>query len=60
MRRNGASYGDIKKQTGLSRSTIQGIVKAPSSQTTRKGKATKPRALSTSDVKRIFKFVSRS
>jgi hypothetical protein len=58
LRRQGKSYGEIKKLTGLERSTIQGIVKGVSSRTTRKGKPTKPKALKTADIKRIFRFVS--
>jgi hypothetical protein len=54
------SYGEIKKLTGLERSTIQGIVKAVSSRTTRKGKATKCLALKPAEVRRIFHFVSES
>ena len=60
LRRQGKSYGEIKKLTGLERSTIQGIVKGVSSRTTRKGKATKPKALKQADIKRIFRFVSES
>jgi hypothetical protein len=60
LRREGASYGYIVKKTGLSRSTIQYIVKAPISRTTRKGKANKSRILKEVDVKRIFRFVSES
>jgi hypothetical protein len=60
LRRQGKSYGYIRKVTGLERSTIQGIVKAASSRTTRKGKATKPKALKQADIKRIFRFISES
>jgi Transposase len=60
LRRQGKSYGQIREVTGLSRSTIQHIVKAPSSRTTRKGLATKRPALKQADVKRIFRFVSES
>jgi len=58
LRREGASYGQIKRKTGLSRSTIQYIVKGPISWTTRKGKATKPTVLKQKDVKYIFRFIS--
>ena len=60
LRRQGHSYGQIKALTGLKRSTIQGIVKAPSSRTTRKGLATKKPVLEQADIKRIFRFVSES
>ena len=60
LRREGASYGQIKAKTGLSRSTIQHIVKAHTSRTTRKGKANKSAILKQADVKRIFRFVSES
>jgi hypothetical protein len=60
LRRQGMSYGKIKKLTGLKRSTIHGIVKAVSSHTTRKGKATKCLALKPAEVRRIFHFVSES
>ena len=52
--RQGQSYGEIKKETGLERSTIQGICKGASSYTTRKGKAIKPEALKEADIRRIF------
>jgi hypothetical protein len=58
--RDGASYGQIKAKTGLTRSTIQYIVKSHTSRTTRKGKANKPTVLKEADVKRIFRFVSES
>jgi transposase len=60
LRRQGKSYGQIREVIGLSRSTIQHIIKAPSSRTTRKGLATKRPALKQADVKRIFRFVSES
>ena len=60
LRRQGHSYGQIRALTSLKRSTIQGIVKGPSSRTTRKGLATKRPALKQADVKRIFRFVSES
>ena len=60
LRREGASYGQIKRKTGLSRSTIQYIIKGPTSRTTRKEKATKPTVLKQKDVKHIFWFVSES
>ena len=60
LRREGASYGYIVKKTGLSRSTIQHIVKAYTSRTTCKGKANKSRILKEADVKRIFWFISES
>jgi hypothetical protein len=59
-RKQGKSCGEIKRLTGLERSTIQGIVKGVSSRTTRKGKATKYPALKLADIKRIFRFVSES
>ena len=60
LRRQGASYGQIKKQTGLTRSIIQHIIKASSSRTTRKGLVTQRTALKQANVKRIFRFVSES
>jgi hypothetical protein len=60
MRRQGKSYGEIKKATGLERSTIQHIIKGPSSRTTRKGKTFKPHLLKPHEVRRIFLFVSES
>jgi hypothetical protein len=50
----------IRERTGLTRSTIQHIVKDSSSRTTRKGKATKPQVLKQADIKRIFRFVFES
>lgn len=60
LRREGASYGQIQAKTGLTRSTIQYIVKAHTSRTTRKGKANKSTILKQANVKRIFRFVSES
>jgi histone H3/H4 len=60
MRRDRKSYGQIRKATGLTRSTIQSIVNAPTSRMTRKGLATKNRVLKQADIKRIFRFVSES
>jgi len=34
LRQAGKSYSEIKKEAGLERSTIQGILKGPSSRTT--------------------------
>jgi hypothetical protein len=50
MRRACKSYGEIRKETGLKRSTIQGIIKGPSSRTTRKGKTFKPHLLKPHEV----------
>jgi hypothetical protein len=58
MRRDGKSYGEIREKTGLTRSTIQGIVKGVLSRTTRKGLATRRPMLKQADIKRIFRFVS--
>jgi transposase len=60
IRRKGMSHSKIRKETDLTRSTIQHIVKGPSSRTTRKGKTFKPRLLNQADIKRIFRFVSES
>jgi hypothetical protein len=60
LRWKGLSYGEIRLETGLTRSTIQHMVKGPSSRTTRKGKTFKPRLLKQVDIKRIFRFVSLS
>jgi hypothetical protein len=60
LRRDGASYGQIKAKTGLTRSTIQHIVKSHTSCMTRKCKANKPTVLKEADVKRIFRFISES
>ena len=58
--RKGKSYGEIRKETGLERSTIQSIIKGPSSCTTHKGKTFKPQLLTPKEVRRIFLFVSES
>ena len=60
LRRQGKSYREIKKETGLERSTVQGICKGASSRTTRKAKATKPRALKKADIRLILRFISAS
>ena len=60
LRQQGKSYGQIREVTGLTRSTIQHIVKGPTSRTTRKGLATKRPVLKQAEVKRIFRFVSES
>jgi hypothetical protein len=56
----GTSYSEIRKKTGLMCSTIQGIVKGPSSRTTRKGKQFKPKLIKQSDIKRVIRWVSVS
>jgi len=60
IRRDGQSYSQIKLKTGLERSLIQRILKAPSSTNPRLGKVFKPKLLKQKDIKRIFMFVSRS
>jgi len=45
MKREGKSYGEIMKETGLVCSSIQRIVKAPSSKRLRKGKVFKPKLI---------------
>ncbi len=58
MRRDGHTYGQIKLKTGLERSSIQRILKAPSSANPRLGKVFKPKSLKQKDIRRIFMFVS--
>jgi hypothetical protein len=41
LQQSGKSYSKIRKETGLKHSTIQGILKGPSSRITRKGKTFK-------------------
>jgi hypothetical protein len=60
MRRDGLSYGQINKKTGLTRSTIQRMVKARSSRSARKGKPIKKRALTTQQIARMIKWLSAS
>jgi transposase len=60
MRCRGMSYGAIKKETGLERSTIQRMVKAESSRSARKGKANKPKALTSRQIDRMVKWISAS
>ncbi len=60
VRGAGKSYGEIKKETDLKRSIIQGIITEPSSRTTRKGKTFKPYLLKPHEVRRIFLFVSEA
>jgi transposase len=60
MRRDGLSYGQINKKTGLTRSTIQRMVKAKSSRSARKGKPIKKRALTTQQITRMIKWLSAS
>jgi transposase len=60
MRRDGKSYNQIKKLTGLERSTIQRIVNAPASKRARKGKATKSKLITSTELKRVIKFLSAS
>ena len=60
LRRDSDSYNTIVKKTGLKRSTIQGIVKSKGSRTLRKGKATKKKLLSTYDIKRMIRWLTRS
>jgi IS30 family transposase len=58
LRKCGHSYGEISKQTGLTRSTIQSIVKAKSSRRSRKGKQYRPKLLSTRDIWRLLRYVT--
>ena len=60
IRQDSKSYSKIREKTGLTRSTIQHMVKGPTSRTTRKGKLFRPRLLKQADIKRIFRFVSES
>lgn len=60
MRRDGLSYGQISKKTGLRRSTIQRMVKAKSSRSAQKGVTTKKPALTSPQIKRMIKWLSAS
>jgi hypothetical protein len=58
IRRSGMLYRAIKKGTGLERSIIQRMVKAQSSRSAQKGKANKPKALTSCQIDRIVKWIS--
>ena len=45
IRRSGDSWGEIKKRTGLSKSSIRSICAAPTSRRTRKGKQYKKKLI---------------
>jgi transposase len=60
LRKSGYSYGAISKHTGLTRSTIQRIVKAKSSRRSRKGKEFKPKLLKAHDIRRLLRYVCAS
>jgi hypothetical protein len=60
IRRQGKTYGEIKKLTKLERSTIRQILKAPSSKRSKKRKTTKKKLISTADLKRVLNYVSLS
>lgn len=59
MKRQGESYEGIEKLTGLDGTTIQRVVKAPTSKRSRNGKAVK-KLISTDNLKRVLHFVSLS
>ena len=60
LRAAGASYGEIRKHTGLARSTIQSIVKSGSSRTTRKGKSYKKKLIGPRELRCILRYVTAS
>jgi hypothetical protein len=60
LRKQGHSYNEIKKKTGLARSIIQSIVKAKSSRRSRKKKQYKPKLLSARDIRCLIYYVSAS
>jgi len=57
LRKQGLSYSQISNATGLTRSTIQGIVKAKSSRRSRKGKEYKPKRITPRDLRQIIRWV---
>ena len=60
MRRSGDSWGEIKKRTGLSKSSIQSICATPTSRRTRKGKQYKKKLIKQSELERVIRWVSAS
>lgn len=62
LRAAGKSYKEIKDAIGgrLQRSTIQRIIKAPSSKRSRKGKQYKPKKLTLRDIRQIRRYVEAS
>jgi hypothetical protein len=64
---DGKSYGQIQKLCGIrdgkhliSRSSLQKIIKAPTSRRQRKGKVIKQKLLKPKDVARVIRFASIS
>ena len=60
IRRSGKGYKKISTETGAPISTIKQITKAETSYTIYKGKIFKPKLLKEADIKRIFRFISKS
>jgi Transposase len=60
MRRDGNSWGAIKNELGVKRSTAQSICKDSSSRTTRKGKVYHHRLINTRTIRQIIRHISRN
>jgi hypothetical protein len=60
MKRDGKGYGAIFAKTSVPKSTVRRICKSESLRTTRKEKVFKPKLLKEADIKRIYRFVSKS
>jgi hypothetical protein len=60
MRRDGNSWGAIKNELGVKRSTAQSICKDSSSRTTRKGKVYHHRLIDTRTIRQIIRHISRN
>lgn len=60
LRRQGKTYGEITKETGVERSNAYKIVHAPSSKRKRKGVSTKGSKMKKALVLRIIKWVGAS
>lgn len=57
MRHDGKSWKSIFQEIGVKKSTAQQICKAPSSRTTRKGKAFKPKLLDLRTIREIIRYI---
>jgi hypothetical protein len=60
MRRDGNSWGEIKKQLGVPRPSARRICKAVSSRTSRKGKLYQKKLLDQRWIRQIIRFISQN
>src|SRR5450432_2938784 len=59
MSRKGASLGEIKKETGISRSSLQSILRQETSHRTRKGKKYQASLLNVYDIRQAIRIATK-